>query len=327
MEDLLIEGLHLCFQELQMPEGMANQEALMIGEAMTGDRGRDRRDLHSGLLLGQLRDLLCAQMAIEQCLEHKPAGYTEDIRQNVPQLDVCILEDLLHAIALAGVLPNQLPAPTGQIPQFADSEGRDEAWRDHSVTEKMGQSAAVIRIGLVPVPVLHIGSVGKNHPDVCLKQIEDRLPLAPRTLHHGVGATPANQPGGKPVELTDDGAKLLDLRPWFVLGAAGHHADQHELLAIDAGTPLNHCFDQRSSLRTSSRRRSGHIVLRAQKRHQSGVHKPPAGQIIIRVKPPISRRPFLPVRKGILSARRTPVKTDLLIRRCGRSAAMTDYHA
>ena len=241
------------------------------------------RDLHPGLFLGQLRDLLCAQMAVEQCLEHKPAGDTEDVRQHVPQLDVGILEDLLHAIALAGVLPDQLPAPASQIPQLADRERRDEAWPDHSVTEKVRQPAAVVRIGLVSAPILHIGSVGKDHADVRLEQVEDRLPVAPRALHHGMGAALGNQPGGKPVEFTDDGAELLDLRPWFVLGAAGHYADQHELLAdIDAGTPLNHCFDHRSSLRTSSRRRSGHIVLRAQQRHQSGVRKPPAGQIIIR---------------------------------------------
>jgi hypothetical protein len=36
-EDLLIERLHLALQELQMPEGMTDQEALMIGEAMAGD--------------------------------------------------------------------------------------------------------------------------------------------------------------------------------------------------------------------------------------------------------------------------------------------------
>jgi hypothetical protein len=110
-----------------MPKGMADQEALMIGEAMAGDGCRDLRDLHSGLFLGQLRDLLCAQMSIEQCLEHEPAGYTEDIRQHVPQLDVRIFEDLLHAVALAGVFPDQLPAPAGQIPQLTDREGWDEA--------------------------------------------------------------------------------------------------------------------------------------------------------------------------------------------------------
>ncbi len=37
-------------------------------------------------------------------------------------------------------------------------------------------------------------------------------------------------------------------------------------------------------MRTSSRRRVGHIVLRAQKRHQSGAREPPTGQIIIRVR-------------------------------------------
>jgi hypothetical protein len=69
------------------------------------------------------------------------------------------------------------------------------------------------------------------------------------------------------------------------------------------------------------------IVLRAQKRHQSGVRKPSAGQIIIRGQTTNISATLLPVRKGILSVWRTLVKADLLIRRCGRSAAMTEYHA
>ena len=83
----------------------------------------------------------------------------------------------------------------------------------------MRQPAAVVRIGLVSAPILHVRSVGKDHADVRLKQVEDRLPVAPRALHHGIGATLRNQPGGKPVEFSDDRAELLDLRPWFVLGA------------------------------------------------------------------------------------------------------------
>ena len=69
-----------------MPEGMADKEALMIGESVAGDGCRDLRDLYSGLFLGQLRDLLCVQMSIEQCLEHEAAGYTEDVRPHVPSL-------------------------------------------------------------------------------------------------------------------------------------------------------------------------------------------------------------------------------------------------
>jgi hypothetical protein len=33
-EDLLVERLHLALQDLQMSEGMADQEALVIGESM-----------------------------------------------------------------------------------------------------------------------------------------------------------------------------------------------------------------------------------------------------------------------------------------------------
>ena len=51
-EDLLIERLHLALQELQMSEGMTDEEALMIGESVAGDGCGDFWDLHSGLFLG-----------------------------------------------------------------------------------------------------------------------------------------------------------------------------------------------------------------------------------------------------------------------------------
>jgi hypothetical protein len=50
-------------------------------------------------------------MSIEQCLEHEPAGYTEDIRQHVPQLDVGIFKNLCDE----GILFYGLRKGTSQV--------------------------------------------------------------------------------------------------------------------------------------------------------------------------------------------------------------------
>jgi len=39
----------------------------------------------------------------------------------------------------------------------------------------MSRPSAVVRIGLMSTPVLHVRGVGKDHPNVRLKQVEDRL--------------------------------------------------------------------------------------------------------------------------------------------------------
>ncbi len=129
---------------------------------------------------------------------------------------------------------------------ITDSKGkwRDEAWPDHTVTEQMRQPSAIVRIGLVAAPVLHVRGVRQDHMDVGLEQVEDRLPVAPGALHHRVRASFGDQPSGETLKLANDRAKLPDLRVGFVFCSAGHDTDHDELLAnIDAGASLQNRFD------------------------------------------------------------------------------------
>jgi len=109
----------------------------------------------------------------------------------------------------------------------------------------MSQPAAIVWIGLMSAPVLHVRSVSRNHTDVRLKQVEDRLPVSAGTLNHGVSATFGDQPFGEPLKPAHNHAELLT-RVGLVSCATGHDADHDELLAnIDAGASFKDSFDHR----------------------------------------------------------------------------------
>jgi hypothetical protein len=99
----------------------------------------------------------------------------------------------------------------------------------------MSEPPAIVWIGFVAAPVLHVGSVRKEHPDVWFQQVEDRFAVAPGALHHRVSAALGYQPSGQTLKLANDRAELLDLRVWLIFRSAGHNADDNKLLAdIDA---------------------------------------------------------------------------------------------
>ncbi len=77
----------------------------------------------------------------------------------------------------------------------------------------------------MPAPILYVRSIGKNHTDVRLKQVEDGLPVAPRALHDGMRTSFGDESCGKPFEFVDDGAELLDLRAGFVRPGRGNGRD------------------------------------------------------------------------------------------------------
>ncbi len=82
-----------------------------------------------------------------------------------------------------------------------------------------------------------------------------------------------------------------------------------------------------SSMRTGSQRRRGILFYGLRKRHQSGVRESPAGQIIIRGRTTNKSATLVPVRHRSLPEPAPFVKAHLLILRCGRRAAVPDYHA
>lgn len=137
-----------------------------------------------------------------------------------------------------------VPATTREVTKFTNCQWWDEPWPDHAMAKQMSPPSAIVRIGFVSAPVLHVGGVRRGYVDVCLKQIEDRFPITAGVLHYGVGATVGDQPSGGRLKLADNRAKLLDLNAEFVFCAASHGAGYHELLAnIDASTSLQNRFD------------------------------------------------------------------------------------
>ncbi len=162
------------------------------------------------------------------------------------------------------------------------------------MTKQMSQPPAIVRIGLVSAPVLQVRGVSQGHSDMGLKQVEDRFPVAAIAFHYSMGATFGDQSFAEPLNLAHNRAKLLDLGTGFISCAAGHDADQDELLAnIDTSTSLENRFDhplfhcgqaaggELGILFYGLRRGTNQVyVIRRQVRLSFGV------------RPPISPRPF-----------------------------------
>ena len=56
-----------------------------------------------------------------------------------------------------------------------ECQRRNEAWPDHAMTKQTSQPTDIVRIGLVPAPVLHVRCIRQDHADMGLNQVEDRL--------------------------------------------------------------------------------------------------------------------------------------------------------
>jgi len=54
-----------------MTKRMPDEEPLMVAQPMVRNGSRDLRDLLSGLLLGQIGDLLCGHLTLEKRCEHQ----------------------------------------------------------------------------------------------------------------------------------------------------------------------------------------------------------------------------------------------------------------
>lgn len=141
--NLLVQRFYFVVQEVKMAESVSQQETVMVGEAIASQGGSQLRNLLLCLSLCQLRDRLGGGDSFQKRADHEATRESEHVAENVPELDVGVFEDLLHAIVLTSFLPDQLSAPAGQISEFSHGTLRNEARPDHAMAKQMSEPAAV----------------------------------------------------------------------------------------------------------------------------------------------------------------------------------------
>ena len=80
---------------------------------------------------GQLREGLGVGLPTNQCRHHLPTGDPENVRSHHTELDLSVLQQLLHPLLLRGPGPDQIDPVPGQVPQPADLRRRHETRPQH----------------------------------------------------------------------------------------------------------------------------------------------------------------------------------------------------
>jgi len=209
--DLAVQGFYLYLKEIEMPECVPQQKAMVVGKAIASQGGYQIRDLLFCLSLGKLRDFLRRHDTLQQSIDHQAPGESEHVTENVAELDIGILENLLNPIVLASLFPDQLFASASQIPEFPDRSVRNKARSDHAVAKEMGKPTAVIGVGFMASAVLDIIGVGQHDFNTVLQNVKDRFPVRTSALHHGMATAFADEPVAKKLQFGDDGSKFSNL--------------------------------------------------------------------------------------------------------------------
>jgi hypothetical protein len=213
----------------------AQQKRVMVGE-VPDERLLQHTDLGAHPGPGQLGQHPGIAFTGEQRGQHRPPGHPEHIRHDRGQLDLGVLEQLLHPLLLRGPRGDQIQPITGQVAQPADLHRRHETRTQHLPLGNLAQPHRIELVGLGPArQVLHV--LGVHQPRIQslgLQQVEHRFPVIRRGFHHHPGHTQLPKPIGQPQQRSGHRRERGDLlRPPTGPGRARHPHTDHNLCLAD----------------------------------------------------------------------------------------------
>ena len=168
---------------------MPDEEALMIGQSVIGNRSCDLWDLLSSVLLGQIGDLLRDRLTLGCAASISLPDPQNTSEGMTSELEVRIFKHLLLSTPLPRVFTGQLPEATLRVAQLTHGKRQDEAEANYAVTKQVSEQTATVLIGLVTAPVLYLGRIRVDHLDRGFQQVEDRFLVAAGALHHRMDVT------------------------------------------------------------------------------------------------------------------------------------------
>jgi hypothetical protein len=146
----------------------------------------------------QVTQLLGIGLPCRESSQHQLATRPQRITGHLAQLDVGALNQLLNPIGQGGLFPYQtLPVP-GQSPQLANGAGRNEAGREQTMPQQIGQPLGINDIGLAGFVPFGVTGLGENHVQGPFQNVKDGAPLHPRALNRHVRAPLPAEPIKQP---------------------------------------------------------------------------------------------------------------------------------
>jgi len=170
-------------------------------------------------------------------LEDGAAARSNHVAQHRGELDVGVLQRLLQALDVAGLLTDELLARAQQRPQCLGGRLGNETRPDQPVRQQLGQPRRVPNIGFPPRHVLDVRRIRQDERHLTVgKNVPDRLPIDARRFHRHMCAPVLGQPSRE----VEEAARRRPEGPHFgrYFGPAGHAnaANNRVLVHIQSGT-------------------------------------------------------------------------------------------
>jgi len=193
---------------------------------------------------GQLGEHLGVTLPTDHCLEHLPARHPEDVACHTRQLDLGVLQELLHPLLLPGPLADQGAPVPGQVTQPADRGWRHEAWPAHAPLDHLGQPHRIELVGLGAAgDVLDVAGVEQPAGESFgFQQVERRLPVVAGGLHRDQCHASNVQPGGQVQQRPGCRGVLPDFLAAVSRLVVVGHSDAHRqgsLADVEGTDPLD----------------------------------------------------------------------------------------
>jgi hypothetical protein len=227
---------------VEVVQVQAAHQRVVVAEAAFQGHGQVR-DLGPHLPPGQLGQDRAAALAVDEGLDHRPAGLGGDRGRHRVDLDPGILQHVAQPGDLADPLLGHLGAIAEHIPGGLDVRRGDEAAGQQPALQQVHQPVRVGVVRFAARHVLDVPGVADQHlgeVSVLEQGVVDRHGIDPGRLHRHVGDAQRGQPPGRlrehPVKRLErplDG--LPSVRP--VTGQPDRDRD-HVLAHVDRGAPL-----------------------------------------------------------------------------------------
>jgi len=119
--------------------------------------------------LHQCEQLVWIRLAVDQRVQDGAATLAHDLGQHRAELEVGILQRLLDALHVTGLLAHQLLAGAQQRAQFLRRRFRHKARTDQAVRQQVGQPQRVGDVGLAAGHVLDVRSIGEDQRELAVR--------------------------------------------------------------------------------------------------------------------------------------------------------------
>jgi hypothetical protein len=162
--DLGVELGQVGVQGIHPAQHLGQQEGVLVGEAPS-ERLYQQAEFGAQPGTGQLRQDLGVALAGHQRGQHGPPRHPEDVGGDHRELDLGILQQLLHPLLFGGPRRDQIGSVAGHVPQLPDRRWWHEAGPEHLPLGELAQPDRIQGVGLGP-PGEVLDVTGIDQPDL-----------------------------------------------------------------------------------------------------------------------------------------------------------------